>query len=134
MLTKIQRDAMARAQAGDFQLLDAMEMLEPSRQRFNDIPLAGGINVGGRLRLLAYGGGRREIGTMVSGAQHCITDLNGKVVCGPAELRSNECPALEFAWTAERAAKVVADYHSQREEAGAAKQAELLEAKPAVAA
>ena len=80
------------------------------------------------------GGGRREIGTVVSGAQHCITDLNGRVVYGPDVLRSSACPDLEFAWTAERAAKVVADYHSQLEEVGAGTQVELLETTPAVAA
>jgi hypothetical protein len=134
MLTHIQRDAMTRAQAGDFKLLDALEVLEPNRQRFRNIPLAGGINVGGRLRLLAYGGGRREVGTMVSGAQQYITTLNGEVAYGPATLRSNACPDLEISWTTTSAALMVAEYHQRKEEAERAEQLELLTKRKTAAA
>lgn len=55
MLTQLQRDAMSRAQAGDFSLADAIELLHPYHQSFRDEPLVGGIAQGGRLQLLVYG-------------------------------------------------------------------------------
>ncbi len=55
MLTQIQRDAMKRAQAGDFSLADAIEVLHPDRRYFNGERLLGGISQGGRLQYFAYG-------------------------------------------------------------------------------
>lgn len=55
MLTQLQRDAMTRAQAGDFSLADAIEVLHNDRRRFRDEQLIGGIHQGGRLQFLAYG-------------------------------------------------------------------------------
>jgi hypothetical protein len=133
MLTQIQRGAMERAKAGDFRLLDAMEMLHPNRQRFRNLPLAGGINLGGRLQMFAYGGGRREIGTVVSDAQY-ITNLDGDLVYGMEVLRSAACPTLELSWTAASAAQVVNEYHRTVAEAAQAKQLPLLVGNEAVAA
>lgn len=50
-MTRIQRDAMQRAQHGDWGLADAIEVLA---RHESDSDLIGGIRRGGRLQLLAY--------------------------------------------------------------------------------
>ena len=51
--------ALAHAQAGDFELLDALELLDEDRQSFDkdskSYPFLYGIWKGGRLQLFAYG-------------------------------------------------------------------------------
>ena len=47
MLTQLQRDAMTRAQAGDWSLADAMELLADGRKHYNGNPLIGGVLLGG---------------------------------------------------------------------------------------
>lgn len=54
-LTRIQRDAMARAQNGDWELADAIEVVSRSESTPHDWPLLGGIRQGGRLQFLVYG-------------------------------------------------------------------------------
>lgn len=83
MLTQLQRDAMSRAQAGDWSLADAIELLAEGRSSFHDEPLLGGITQGGRLRMFAYGKG--------SACSEC--EGSGVVVCGACghEDECDEC-------------------------------------------
>ena len=70
--------ALAYAQAGDFELLDALELLDEDRQSFDkdgeSYPLLYGIWEGERLQLLAYGEDYDD---------HCffiVSDLNNNIV------------------------------------------------------
>ncbi|CAN7329698.1 hypothetical protein LJR143_001655 [Pseudoxanthomonas sp. LjRoot143] len=70
-MTQLQRDALARAKAGDWELADAMELVERSRNghapravieaaivrglHIEDFTLTGGVFDSGRLRLIGYG-------------------------------------------------------------------------------
>ncbi|MBB5885433.1 hypothetical protein DYQ93_11605 [Xanthomonas sp. LMG 8992] len=93
-LTRIQRDAMRQAQAGNWRLADAMELVCEGRRVFV-LPISGGMHVtyhlqmgfavGGRLRLFAYSYARNL--TDLDAADHAdadsialITDLDGNVV------------------------------------------------------
>lgn len=55
MLTQLQRDAIAQAQAGDWLLADAMELLAEERRFFNGATLLGGCRGNSRLRAFIYG-------------------------------------------------------------------------------
>lgn len=55
MLTQLQRDAMTRAQAGDWSLADAMEPLAEGRQWHNGSRLLGGYRGTQRVRMFVYG-------------------------------------------------------------------------------
>lgn len=52
-LTRIQRDAMTRAQNGDWELADAIEVIARAQSPAHG-RLIGGIRQGGRLQMLAY--------------------------------------------------------------------------------
>ena len=54
-LTRMQRDAMVRAQNGDWELADAIEVVARAEATPHDWPLLGGIRQGGRLQFLVYG-------------------------------------------------------------------------------
>lgn len=76
MLTQLQRDAMKCAQAGDWSLADAMELLAPGRSVFRDAKLLGGVRGKSRLRMFIYG-----------------THESCDECCGSCELRCEECNA-----------------------------------------
>lgn len=86
-LTRMQRDAMKRAQRGDWELADAMEVAA----RCHDSDCIGGVRQGGRLQFLAFGQSGEDGGPECSGDLMCECDacidtvdrietLNGDVV------------------------------------------------------
>lgn len=80
-MTQLQRDALALAKAGDWELADAMEMVELSRvgpphalvrtAGEYGVRLLFGITDGRRVRYLAWGRSEQT---------HAITDFNGRVI------------------------------------------------------
>lgn len=93
MMTQLQRDAMARAQAGDWLLADAMELLAEGRQWSGNHKLLGGVRGHSRLRFFVYGdheecdccngGGSHDCAECAGiGDFECDTcDADGKVTC-----------------------------------------------------
>lgn len=89
MLTELQRDAIARARAGDFDLLDAMEL----QHRIDTRQCAVGYLLGGRLRLLGQADHDLDCGECEGGRVDCpecegegdfdceTCRTRGKVVC-----------------------------------------------------
>lgn len=122
MLTTIQRDAISRAQSGDFELADAMELACDERQTFvhrgGEYDLLFGIWEGGRLRRLAYGSelpDENEEPDEVFETVSLIVDLNGSVLlCASFEDDEPEDPALYS--SCERtpiwARRVLSEYHA----------------------
>ncbi|MFO3704397.1 hypothetical protein ACI6Q5_05295 [Xanthomonas codiaei] len=83
MMTTMQRDAIARAQRGDWELADAMELACQERMTFNGTyELLFGIWEGGRLRRFAYGEACDDDADMqfVNDSVRLIVDLNGNVL------------------------------------------------------
>ncbi|WP_311238276.1 MULTISPECIES: hypothetical protein [unclassified Xanthomonas] len=83
MMTTMQRDAIARAQRGDWELADAMELACLERMTFNGAyALLFGIWEGGRLRRFAYGEACDDDADMqfVNDSVRLIVDLNGNVL------------------------------------------------------
>lgn len=84
-MTDLQREAMVRAQRGDWQLADAMEIDARAEDDHRDIPFMHGITVNGRLRFLMYAYSR---------AVECTDcDGTGKQVCSECghEAACTEC-------------------------------------------
>ncbi|PPU60818.1 hypothetical protein XcodCFBP4690_17205 [Xanthomonas codiaei] len=82
-MTTMQRDAIARAQRGDWELADAMELACQERMTFNGTyELLFGIWEGGRLRRFAYGEACDDDADMqfVNDSVRLIVDLNGNVL------------------------------------------------------
>lgn len=98
MMTQLQRDAIKRAQTGDWLLADAMELLAEGRQEHKGAILLGGVRGRSRLRLLVYG--------EYEACCHC----NGKET-----LACEECDGLgDFAClTCEETGKVVCPFCEQ---------------------
>lgn len=93
MLTQIQRDAIARAQAGDFALADAMELACPDRRYFRDFELLGGVAIGGRLRQLVYGDQQDCEDCCGTGETTCTACRDGSLTCSECDGEGEvECP------------------------------------------
>lgn len=145
MLTQQQRDAMTRAQAGDFRLADAMELLAPERQQHCGYDLLGGIPQGGRLQLLVYGDrceceecddgeveceacghvsvcetcGGKATGTITDLHQDgwaVVVNLNGDVVYRAEQFDPTDTPPLEVSLTRRWAENIAADYHKEQQD------------------
>lgn len=109
-MTQLQRDALARAKAGDWELADAMELVERSRagnvpravvDEFvarqlddEDVSVTGGVFDCGRLRFIGYGKNTcpecEGDGTVTCTA--CKGE--GEVVCGVCEV-AGDCKACQ---------------------------------------
>ena len=126
-LTRIQRDAMARAQNGDWELADAIEVVARAAGTPTDWPLIGGIRQGGRLQFLAYGscGCTDECSADCDGGDYCdganheeiklVTNLNGDVLWCDDAPDSDGDPPPPFDWvdlSLHGAQAAVAAYHA----------------------
>lgn len=108
-MTQLQRDALARAKAGDWELADAMELVERARERApravfaefiarglndEDVAVTGGVFDNGRLRLIGYGNNTCT-DCEGEGTQTCATCKGeGEVVCAHCQV-AGECKACE---------------------------------------
>lgn len=95
MLTQLQRDAIAQAQAGDFSLADAMELDCQERRTFYGYDLIGGIAIGGRLRQLVYGEPITCTDCYGEGGLDCDECVGGELTCsdcdGEGTLECTDC-------------------------------------------
>ena len=141
MLTQQQRDAMARAQAGDWNLADAIELLAEGRSEFRGERLIGGIPQGGRLQLLVYGDdaecseceggevvcdscghtaecsacdGRGEfVADLSDDGWRFVVNLNGDVVYDRAAGDPSDTPPLAVSLKTAWAQRVIAEYQKE---------------------
>lgn len=129
-LTRTQRDAMERAQQGNWELADAIEVVARSEEVWPlryDWPLIGGIRQGGRLQFLAYGnsGCTDECDEHCDGGDACngveqeevmlVTDLNDIVRWRSNPAENDGYPPPPFEWVdlpLHKAHATVAAYHA----------------------